>query len=343
MRVGICGYGSSASGMHVPRIVESSFLELAAVYDPTPSQREAAGKLPGVTVYDDYGRMLREAGVELVVIVAPSNLHAPLAVQALDAGKHVVTDKPMALNADEARTMIAARDRAGKTLSIYQNRRWDADYRFVRDAIASGELGEVFSIESRITDFGTYEGYAVKGFRPRWRLERKYGGGILYDWGSHQIDQVLHLLGELPGSVYGRLESRMWSQEVDDFYSAVLSFDRTRVVLEGSHISRYAPPRWCVVGSKGTLVIEFWGRGDTRPRIYRELAGVQGMWQGEGPVTGMGQLEAWRPFYEALETALQGKGPAPVSAEDGLRTAIVMDAVRESASTGRAVELPANA
>jgi scyllo-inositol 2-dehydrogenase (NADP+) len=184
--------------------------------------------------------------VDLIVIATPHDTHAPFAIQAAQAKKHVVTDKIMCLSVAEANAMIAAARANDVLLSVFHNRRWDGDFLTLQKVIAEGLLGEVFVVESSVVRFGWPSG--------GWRATQRHGGGMFRDWGAHLVDQALVLFGHDVTSVWADLQFRHAGCEVESAALCHLRFaSGVRYVIEVGAISRLPRPRFQVRGSLGSL------------------------------------------------------------------------------------------
>mgnify|MGYP001168460890 CR=1 FL=1 len=254
--VGIVGYGRVGEGYHAAMAEAVEAFRVAAVCDPAEGRRAVAEAKHGCRTYADFTKMLEDDDVQLVAICTPPNMHCAQVLAAAQAGKHLIVDKPFAMNYDEARRMVAAAKEAGVLITGNQNRRWDSDYLTVRKAFADGLLGEVYDRESRWSHFtADWAGYGVPEFNPRWRVQRAYGGGMVYDYASHLGDQMLRMVESPLVSVYGDLQSRIWSNEVDDHFRAELRFaDKTTAIIEANNNARRNLPRWFAIGTAGTLI-----------------------------------------------------------------------------------------
>jgi predicted dehydrogenase len=193
VRIGLVGYSKGGRFFHAPLIVAAAGCELAGVVTRSAERRRDLERdHPGTPAYDDLAQ-LADAGVDAVTVSTPADTHVPLALEAVSRGLPVVCDKPFALESSAARQAVEAAERAGVLLTVYQNRRFDADLLTVRAVIDSGEVGRVTRFESRI------EQYTPPGGIPA------SGGGILLDLGAHVVDQSLLLFGPV-GSVYAELD-----------------------------------------------------------------------------------------------------------------------------------------
>ena len=177
----VIGYGGMG-GWHTRYILESDVAYLCGIYDINPVKVELA-KTNGIRAYESLEELLADDEIKFVTIATPNEVHAEIAIKALRAGKHVITEKPVVLNSDELEEVIAVANECGRLFTVHQNRRWDIDFRMMRETYLSGKLGKVFSCESRI--------HGSRGVPGDWRGKPEHGGGMIYDWGVHLIDQML--------------------------------------------------------------------------------------------------------------------------------------------------------
>lgn len=248
-RVVVVGYGGMGS-WHVKYIQQSDVCELAGICDIDPAKQEKA-KERGIYVYPSFEDILADPSVDLLTLAVPNELHMPLAVQALDAGKNVISEKPVTMNSDDLKKMIAASNRSGKLFTTHQNRRWDCDFLMMKEVYASGKLGNVFCIESR------YHG--SRGIPGDWRTEKAHGGGMIYDWGVHLIDQMLQIVYDRKiEKVYCRCD-HILNTEVDDGFKLDLYYEGGLTArIEVSTYNFIALPRFYMAGRLGTAMINDW-------------------------------------------------------------------------------------
>jgi scyllo-inositol 2-dehydrogenase (NADP+) len=242
------GMGFNPKQYHCNTIRTTKGLNLYGVCDIEHNRREEAKKEYDIKTYADFDEVLDDDNVDLVIIATPNVTHAPMTIKALDAGKHVVTEKIMCLNVREADAMIEASKRNNRMLSIRQNRRWDTDFVTVKQVIDDGMLGDIFSIDSAVCMF----------IKPNsWRARKEAGGGYLYDWGCHVIDQVVLLAKSEPTTVFAVIESRVWDVDVDTHARVLTIFENGLVTeVEVSNISWLGRPRWHIRGEKGALTFQ---------------------------------------------------------------------------------------
>lgn len=210
IRVGLVGYGYASKTFHAPLISGTSGLALTMVSSSDAAKVHA--DWPGVKVVSAASELLDDPEIDLVVIATPNDTHFPLAKAALEAGKHVVVDKPFTVTLSQARELESLAKHCGRVLSVFHNRRWDSDFLTVRTLINEGQLGEVCYFESHFDRFRPQ-------VRQRWREQAGPGSGIWYDLGPHLLDQAVALFG-LPVSITVDLaQLRPGAQSTDYFHA----------------------------------------------------------------------------------------------------------------------------
>ena len=213
MKWALIGYGGMGR-WHVEKLRTLPEFEIAGVYDILPERREAAVK-DGLTAYDSLESLLADASVELVTIATPNDLHRPIAIQAMAAGKHVISEKPVTLSSRDLQAMIDASRKYGRIFSVHQNRRWDEDFLIIKQIYDQNSLGRVFNIESRV--------HGSRGVPGDWRNTWLQGGGMILDWGVHLIDQMLQLIPDEIDHVYCNV-THITNDEVDDGFGLTITF-----------------------------------------------------------------------------------------------------------------------
>ena len=244
----VIGYGGMG-GWHVDHARKSDVVNLMGIYDIKP-ERAALARSRGIFAYDSLDAVLRDPAVDLVTVAIPNDSHLDVVLKALGAGKNVICEKPVALSTGDLQKMFDAADRRGKLFTVHQNRRWDVDFLAMKQLVQSGEIGPMLRIESRI--------HGSRGIPSDWRGERVHGGGMLYDWGVHLIDQVLQLLPEKQESVYCTFD-HITNQEVDDGFKLELAFESGKTAhVEVGTYNFIAMPRFYLQCEKGTAMITDW-------------------------------------------------------------------------------------
>ncbi len=340
----VIGYGGIGSGFHCRRAEKSDVLNLVGIYDVKPERREKA-RADGVFAYETMEALLSDPKIELVTVATPNNFHKDIVIAALEAGKHVVCEKPAALSSAELEEMIAASERTGKLFTVHQNRRWDTDKLRVADLCRNGRIGRIVSIESRV--------HGSRGIPGDWRRRKEQGGGMVLDWGVHLIDQAIMIFeGVKVTSVYARLD-HITSQEVDDGCHIVLGFENgvfyTVEVGTNNYINL---PRFYVRGTAGTAVIDDWNQplravvkrsalekdalpiraesGLTKTMAPRDSDTVESF---EVPVPESDVHDFYRNFCRAID----GKEPQIVTHEEMRRVMKLMETVFESAGKNQVI------
>ncbi|WP_280400293.1 Gfo/Idh/MocA family oxidoreductase [Nocardia carnea] len=345
--VAIIGYGLAGAVFHAPLISAEPRMRVAAVVTGSAERAEQARRdHAGVRVLPDADALFADpSGIDVVVVAAPNRTHAALAGRALSAGTAVVVDKPFAVTSAEAAEVIRSAGEAGRILTVFQNRRWDGDFRTVRQLVEDGRLGQVRRFESRFE---------------RWRPVPKSGwretgtaadaAGILYDLGSHLVDQALTLFGPA-GTVYCELDSRRPGVSTDDdMFLALTHTTGVRSHLWASAVAPLLGPRFRVLGEKAGYEVRGMdpqedalraGRrpGDGTPwgTVDPERYGTLGA---EPDRTAFPTLPGdYLAFYRALADAILDGSPVPVDPGDALAGLRILEAARESAESGAVVRL----
>ncbi len=253
---GVLGLGSMGMGWHCQQLDRVEGFDLIAGSDPSEERRVAGEDEYGLETYADYEDMLAREDLDLIVVATPSAMHRDHVIMALDAGKHCVCEKPLCMDLAECDDIIAAADRSGTMMSAYQNRRWDAQHLSAMHTVESGVLGEVFFTKQISMSYSPImRTYGVEEFRPQWRAEKEYGGGLLYDFGPHRIDQLLQLL-DYPDvkDVYADLRGHVWTDEVDDQCMVIIRFENgVTSQVETTTIARLGIGGTLIVGRDGAL------------------------------------------------------------------------------------------
>lgn len=341
LKAGIVGYGYATKTFHAPLIAAVPGMELAAVSSRDPAK--VGADWPGLQVFDSPEALFACAEIELVVIPTPNDTHFPLAAHALAAGKHVVVDKPFTLTTGEAEELIALAHRYDRLLSVFHNRRWDADFLTLQAVLREGSLGRVTHFESH---FDRYRPQV----QARWREAAGPGGGLWYDLGSHLLDQALQLFGA-PDGIWVDLARQRDGAVADDWFHAVLRYGDMRAILHGSALVAAPGPRLAAHGTGGSFV-KFgldpqedalkaglrpgsagWG-ADPRPAQLTLHAGAE---SGQSVNSVAGNYLA---YYAGIRDAIRLGAPNPVPAEQALRVMRLIECGIASAREGRSLAAP---
>jgi len=335
-RVGLAGYGMAGRQIHAPILVKAG-LEVAAVSTSNPERRAAAEQdHPGAVVVPDLDALLQVEGLDLVVLATPSGDHAAHALTVIEAGLALVVDKPLAVDADTALEVVDAAEQAGVPLTVFQNRRYDAEHATLAEVVRSGAIGDVYRAELR------WERWRPEP-KARWReqADPEQGGGILLDLHSHLVDAAVQLFGEVE-TVYAEVHARTTNAE-DDAFLACRHTSGVVSHLNATSVSGAPGPRVRVLGSRGAFVLN---QFEAEPNIFSDLRDDEGyagwLYRGEEREPVARQQSHQADFYKAVAQALASEDPAgnmPVDPRDAVHTAAVIDAARVSAEGRRVVDV----
>ncbi|ENI2774685.1 oxidoreductase [Shigella flexneri] len=308
IRVGLIGYGYASKTFHAPLIAGTPGLELAVI--SSSDETKVKADWPTVTVVSEPKHLFNDPNIDLIVIPTPNDTHFPLAKAALEAGKHVVVDKPF-------------------------TRRWDSDFLTLKGLLAEGVLGEVAYFESHFDRFRPQ-------VRDRWREQGGPGSGIWYDLAPHLLDQAITLFG-LPVSMTVDLAQLRPGAQSTDYFHAILSYPQRRVILHGTMLAAAESARYIVHGSRGSYVKygldpqeerlkngerlpqEDWGY-DMRDGVLTRVEGEERV--EETLLTVPGNYPA---YYAAIRDALNGDGENPVPASQAIQVMELIELGIESA------------
>ena len=249
-RAVVIGYGGMGK-WHTDEMLKSDVIELAGIYDIDPA-RVALAESNGIRAYATPEEIWADPTVDMVTIAVPNDFHEPYAVQALAAGKHVVCEKPVTLNSESLQTMIDAAVKADRLFTVHQNRRWDGEFLVMRDIYRSGDLGDIFHIESRV--------HGSRGIPGDWRQLPEKGGGMILDWGIHLIDQMMGIVTDRKLTrIYCKCD-HITNELVDDGFKLEMYFEGdVSAHIEVGTSNFINLPRFYMVGRNGSALIPDWG------------------------------------------------------------------------------------
>lgn len=319
-------------------------LVVTGVYDIDPARIELAVK-EGYKVYSSAEEIWADKTVDAVLIATPNDLHIDYLKAACKAGKHVISEKPIALNSSEAAEMYDCAEKAGVNFEVHQNRRWDEDYLTVKNIVDNKLIGDVYLIESRVM--------GSNGIPGAWRKEIKHGGGMMYDWGVHLIDQMFNMLPEKVQSVYSEY-SYIYGEEVEDGFSLTANYSngmKFRIVVATDCFRNL--PRWQVYGTEGTATINGW---DIDGGITRIVVGAENNVKGIKAGNGLTKTMAPRAdnskideeltiirakpfeFYRNFVEACLGNEKPHIKCDEVIRVFKFMEACNRSAEINEVIK-----
>ncbi len=352
VRVAIAGLGRSGWSIHARLLAEQpERFTVVAVQDHLAGRCAEAEQRFGCRSHVEFDDLLADAEVELVVVAVPSHLHAPYAIAALESGRHVVGEKPMATSLKEAERMVAVRDATGRLLSVFQNWRFRPELQKVLAIAGAGELGRL--VQVRLVNHGF-------GRRWDWQTLRRFGGGSLNNTGAHLIDAALTLFGPGEPRVLYVSDCVQTLGDAEDHLKVVLTPDPAdahaaaapTIDIEITSTCAYEQPMLHVMGSEGGLV---GGNGELTWRCVRpgsrperqlsteptgdrsynreQVDWVEQRWTlDEAKAAGAPEAEGEARYYRELFGAIRHGGPLPVTAEQVLRQMRIMEECRRQST-----------
>lgn len=344
VKIGVIGFGWMAYYHYEHIVPKDEGVEIVAAYDSNP-ERVAFVKEIGLSAYSDFSAFLKDDNFDTVLVATPNDKHKEMAIAAMRAGKNVICEKPATLNVNELEEIIQVSKECGKIFTVHQNRRRDRDFLSVKQAIADGTLGNPFFIETRVQ--------GSNGIPGDWRRSVESGGGMLYDWGVHLIDQLLQMIDSPVTEIYAQMFCVKY--DVDDNVKVLFKF-KNGVCAQMDILTDcfQSLPRWHVLGSDGTLnIMNFKGEGSIIRGTVKEVD-----WSLESVHNYAGSTRTMRPrpnntietldvpqketdwseFYRNYRDVLMGKAELLVKPEESLRVARVVEKVFESSKKGAGIQ-----
>lgn len=244
----LVGFGGMGGWHYDNMKTMDDVIEICGTYDIKPERNEAAEQA-GLHAYASLEELLADPKVDFITIATPNDCHRDIAIKAMEAGKHVISEKPVTVSSEDLQAMIDASNRTKRTFSVHQNRRWDEDFRVAKKLYDENTLGKIFSIESRV--------HGSRGVPGDWRNKKEHGGGMVLDWGVHMLDQILLMIPYPVVSVFATM-SHVTNDDVDDGFKTIIKFeDGLEVHVEVGTSNFINMPRWYILGENGSATIEW--------------------------------------------------------------------------------------
>ena len=342
IKTALLSYGMSGEVFHVPLLEAHKGFEVVSIWQR--NSRKAVRH--NYSIARDYEDILKDTSVELVIVNTPNETHHTFAVAALRAGKHVIVEKPFTVTVEEADDLIKLARERNKLLSVFQNRRWDADFLTVQKVLEKKLVGKLVECEIHYDRFRNY-------IEPdTWKEEAKRGTGLLYNLGSHLLDQAFVLFG-MPRYLDARTGIQRPGGKVDDYFDIRMEYEDFFVILKSSYLVREQGPRFILHGTEGSFT-----KAGIDPQEQalkdKEVPGTPG-WGAE-PKEWWGKLNAaiegkhvegpfetvpgnYPKFYDNIFGALREGLPLSVKAEEARDVIRLIEACQESSRTRCAVEI----
>jgi predicted dehydrogenase len=344
IKTGICSYGMSGKLFHAPFIQNHPGFELSAIVER--HNNESKERYSESKLYRSVEDLCADSSLQLIIVNTPTHLHFEHVKKALLAGKHVVVEKPFSVTVKEAEELTALAKKQNVQISVYQNRRYDGDFRAVKKVLDEKLLGDLREVEIRYDRYRP--GYSGK---PHKEGELP-GAGLIYDLSPHLVDQALQLFG-WPKALFADVWKMRNDVQAKDYFEILFYYEKMRVRLKATCICRESTGGYQLHGMKGSFLQQ---RSDMQEQ--KLLEGV------------VPSLESWCPapshpdgllhteinsivvkedltstpgnymdYYDDLYKSLTGKAANPVPAEDGIKTVRIIEAALQSAVEGRVVSL----
>lgn len=344
IRTAILSYGMSGEVFHAPLLQAHPGFDLSCILER--SKNKAQGRYPQAKVVRTLDEILTDSNLELVIVNTPHDTHLELTTQVLEAGKHVVVEKPFTTTVTEGEKLIAIAKKNGCMLSVFQNRRWDGDFLTVKNILESQSVGRLVEFESH------YDRYRPQVDASTWKEHTGAGSGILFNLGSHMIDQALALFG-MPTELFATVAVQRTNGKAEDYYDITLFYNGFQVILKSSYLVREPGPRYQLMGEQGTYVKQgidpqeqalkegqipgapLWG---TEPK--EEWGKINSTING---IHVVGSVETvpgnYLGYYDSIFQHLRKGAPLAVTAEDGLAVIRVIERAMQSHAEKRTLSL----
>jgi scyllo-inositol 2-dehydrogenase (NADP+) len=335
IKAAICSYGMSGKLFHAPFLSLYPGFELYGVWER--SVKEAIKKYPDIKSFDTYEALLNDASIELVVINTPNYTHFDFAKKALQAGKHIVVEKPFCITVTECEELIELAAQKNKLLSVYQNRRYDSDYKIIKAVAEKNLIGDIVEAEFH------FDRYRPERSAKAHKEGALPGSGLLYDLAPHLIDQTLCLFG-MPQGIFADIAAMRTGSVVDDYFELLLFYPTKRVRLKASNLVREALPAYILHGTKGSFIK---ARTDVQEKaLLDDMLPIGDDW-GKEPENERGLLHTeqngeikkewlaapngnYMEYYERVYQSLTTGAVASVTGEEGKKVIQVIEKAIES-------------
>ena len=343
IKLGIIGFGGM--GKHHAKRAPLAEVKVISAADILPD-RALEAQAAGLEAYSSADELLAKSDINTVILTVPKHLHREMCIKASKAGKNVITEKPAALNTKELDEMEKACLDAGVIFTAHQNRRWDRDMLTAKFALDSGIIGNIFTVESKL--------HSGNGYMHEWHLYKEFGGGMMYDWGVHLIDQILFMMpGAKINTIFADIKNVLHEQ-VDDYFKIILKMDNriTAHIELSTYILDYQP-RWLVGGDKGTMIVKDFGcdgavykTGKLMDKLPSQIVEtVAGPTRQFAPVPPGGIEKNALPeiksdineFYLNFRDVINGVSELRVKIPEVRRVLAVMEAAVKSSETGQSI------
>lgn len=345
--LGIIGFGGMGRA-HFDCLKNFDRVQVKGVFDLDPAAQQVA-RDRGLIAYESKEALLADPEIDMVLVSTTNEAHKPLLIEAMRAGKNVISEKPVTISSEELLDVMAVAEETGKVFTIDQNRRTNRDFVLMRRKVEEGAIGKPYVIESRV------EG--SRGVPRGWRTLKELGGGMMLDWGVHLIDQLMYMIPEKVTEVYCKIYNVKY-HEVDDNFHLMMTFESGLTAIVEVGTNHYIThPRWYVMGENGTIQINNW---ECEGKIVRSKY-PEDEWEEDIFMTAAGPTKTMAPrnkdslevielslpddvtdnltvVYNQFADAVEGKAELTITPAQALRVMRVMETAFESAEKGKSIE-----
>lgn len=344
IQVGLASFGMSGKVFHAPILTHHPGFQLSKIVER--SKNEASKIYPNISSVRSFDELLDDEQIELIVVNTPDHTHFEYAHKALEAGKHVIVEKPFTRTVGQSEDLLNLAVRQNRVLSVFQNRRWDGDFLTVRKILDNEWLGRLVEFESYYMRYRNY-------IQPdTWKESAALGIGITYNLGSHMIDQAVTLFG-MPEAVWADIDGMRTGSEIDDYYHIKLIYPDVKVTLKASYLVREEGARFTLHGTHGSFLK--YGL-DPQEEMLKQGGDPSAPDWGKEPETQWGILNAeingmhlrgkvetvagnYAAFYDNIYDAIRNGAELEVTPEQAISVIQLIEAARESNRSGHSVEL----
>ena len=344
IKTGICSYGMSGKLFHAPFIQNHPGFELTAIVER--SKNESRERYPDAKLYRSVEELIADESLQLVIVNTPVQTHYDYAKKVIAAGKHLIVEKPFTVTSKEAEELVQLADKNNVMLFVFQNRRYDGDYKMVKEVLEKKLLGEIKEVEIR------YDRYRPEISYKAHKETDLPGAGITYDLGAHLIDQSLQLFGQ-PKALFADMMAMRDGSPVDDYFEIILYYPSFRVRLKGSCFVKEPVHEYILHGSKGTFLQK---RSDLQEtNLLKGVSPSLETWcpAPEGPDGLLNIIEDGKEvkekrtsapgnymfYFDDVCKAINKMAPNPVRGTDGVKIMQIVEAAKQSAKEGRIINL----
>ena len=344
IQAGLASFGMSGKVFHAPILAHHPNFKLTKIVER--SKNEVNQIYPNIKSVRSFDELLNDDQIEMIVVNTPDHTHFEYACRALAADKHVIVEKPFTQTVEQGTKLLNLAEKKNKTLSVFQNRRWDGDFMTVRKILENEWIGRLVEFEANYMRYRNY-------IQPdTWKESVTQGIGITYNLGSHMIDQAVTLFG-IPCAVWADIDNMRSGSEIDDFYHIKLCYPDKKVVLKASYLVREETARYVLHGTNGSFLkygidpqkdMLKLGGNPSMPDWGKEPESQWGLLNTE--INGLhirGKVETvqgnYAKYYDNIFDVIRNHAELEVHPLQALNVIQLIEAAMESNRSGKSIEL----